>query len=179
MIYFITSNDNKFREAKEIFSGHGISIEQMSRPYKEIQADTLEEVVREALENIDEEEVFIEDAGLFIEALGGFPGVYSKYVKDTIGNEAILKLLSDVKERGAVFQSVVGYKGKNIKVFEGKVEGKIAEEQRGKKGFGYDPIFIPKGFNKTFAEDISLKMRLSHRKQAMEKLAKYLANKTS
>lgn len=177
MIYFITSNDNKFREAKEIFSEYGISIEQTPKPYKEIQADTLEEVVREALEGIDEEEVFIEDAGLFVNALGGFPGVYSRYVEDTIGNEAILRLLSDVKERSAIFQSVVGYKGKNIKIniFDGKVEGEIAKEQRGKKGFGYDPIFIPKGFNKTFAEDITLKMRLSHRKQAMEKLAKYLA----
>ncbi len=175
MIYFITSNENKFREAEEIFSGHGISIERISVPYKEIQADTLEEVVREALDGIDEEDVFIEDAGLFVDALGGFPGVYSRYVEDTIGNTAILKLLSDVKERGAVFQSVVGYKGKTVEIFEGTVEGEIAEQQMGTGGFGYDPLFIPKGFNKTFAEDITLKMRLSHRKQAMEKLAKYLA----
>ncbi|MEE8402231.1 MAG: non-canonical purine NTP pyrophosphatase, partial [Candidatus Hydrothermarchaeaceae archaeon] len=117
----------------------------------------------------------IEDAGLFVDALGGFPGVYSRYIEDTIGNAAILKLLSDVKERGAVFQSVVGYKGKTVEIFEGKVEGEIAEQQMGKGGFGYDPLFIPKGFNKTFAEDIILKMRLSHRKQAMEKLAKHLA----
>jgi XTP/dITP diphosphohydrolase len=177
MIYFITSNSNKFREAEEIFSGHGISIEQKSAPYKEIQADTLEEVVMEALESIDDENIFIEDAGLFVDALGGFPGVYSRYVEDVLGNEAILKLLSDVKERGAVFKSVVGYKGKDIKIFEGTVEGEIAEEKRGNAGFGYDPIFIPKGFNNTFAEDINLKMRLSHRKQAMEKLAEYLANK--
>ena len=176
MTYFITSNDHKFREAKEIFSGYGVSIERISKPYKEIQADTLEEVVREALENIEEKDVFIEDAGLFVGALGGFPGVYSKYVENTVGNEAILKLLSDVKERSAVFQSVVGYKSENIEIFEGKVEGEIAEEQRGKKGFGYDPIFIPKGFNKTFAEDITLKMQLSHRKQAMEKLAKHLGS---
>lgn len=175
MIYFITSNDNKFREAEEIFSAHGISLERISVPYKEIQADTLEEVVREALENLDEEDVFIEDSGIFVDALGGFPGVYSRYVEDTLGNDAILKLLSDVKERGAVFQSVVGYKGKSIKVFEGRIEGEITSEQRGRGGFGYDPIFVPKGFNKTFAEDIKLKMRLSHRKQAMEQLAKYLA----
>jgi XTP/dITP diphosphohydrolase len=177
MIYFITSNENKFREAKEIFSAHGISIEQKSAPYKEIQADTLEEVVSEALENIDEQNVFIEDAGLFVEGLGGFPGVYSRYVEDTLGNEAVLKLLRDVKDRGAVFKSVVGYKGNAVEIFTGKVEGVIAKEQRGTAGFGYDPIFVPKGFNNTFAEDINLKMRLSHRKQAMEKLAMYLANK--
>ncbi len=175
MIYFITSNDNKFKEAEEIFSAHDIPIERMLRPYKEIQADTLEEVVEEALGGIEESEVFIEDSGIFVDALHGFPGVYSRYIEDTIGNDAILKLLSDVKDRGAVFQSVVGYKGKDVKVFEGRIEGEIAREQRGRGGFGYDPIFVPKGFNKTFAEDIKLKMRLSHRKQAMEQLAKYLA----
>lgn len=174
MIYFNTSNINKFKEAKEIFRGHGIEIAQIPQPYKEIQADALEEVVIEALEGMDKEGVFIEDAGLFVGALSGFPGVYSKYVEDTIGNRAILKLLSDVKDRRAVFQSVVGYKGKDIKTFEGKVAGTIAEEEKGRGGFGYDPIFIPKGFNNTFAEDITLKMRLSHRKQAMEKLANYL-----
>jgi XTP/dITP diphosphohydrolase len=177
MIYFITSNENKFKEAKEIFEGHSISIEQKHVPYKEIQADTLEEVVSEALENMNEENVFIEDAGLFVDALGGFPGVYSRYVEDVLGNGAVLKLLRDVKERGAVFKSVVGYKGNKTEIFTGTVEGVIAKEQRGAAGFGYDPIFIPKGFNNTFAEDINLKMRLSHRKQAMEKLALYLANK--
>ena len=178
MIYFITSNENKFKEAEEIFAAHGISLEQKHAPYPEIQADTLEEVVEEGLKSISEENVFIEDAGLFVDALGGFPGVYSRYVEDTLGNEAVLKLLKDVKERGAVFKSVVGYKGSEIKIFEGTVEGHITTEEKGTAGFGYDPIFVPKGFNKTFAQDFNLKMRLSHRKQAMEKLAKYLEGKS-
>ncbi len=175
MVRFITSNEGKAREAQEILSEYEIPVEQVIRPYKEIQADTLEEVVKDALGGIEEDDIFIEDSGLFVNDLGGFPGVYSRYVEDTMGNGAILKLLSDVKQRGAVFKSVVGYKDGNIRIFEGKVEGKIALEERGKSGFGYDPIFVPKGFNKTFAEDITLKMRMSHRKQAIEKLAKYLA----
>jgi XTP/dITP diphosphohydrolase len=178
MIYYITSNENKIKEAEEIFERHGSEIEQKHAPYKEIQADTLEEVVEEALKNMSEENVFIEDAGLFVDALGGFPGVYSRYVEDVLGNEAVLKLLRDVKERGAVFKSVVGYKDSEIKTFEGRVEGVIAEEQKGTAGFGYDPIFVPKGFNNTFAQDFNLKMRLSHRKQAMESLAKYLEGKS-
>ena len=177
MIYFITSNENKFKEAKEIFAEYGIEVEQKKVPYPEIQADTLEEVVEEGLKSIDEENVFIEDAGLFVDSLGGFPGVYSRYVEDTLGNGAVLKLLKDVKERGAVFKSVVGYKGNGIKIFTGKVEGDIAESEKGTAGFGYDPIFVPKGFNNTFAEDFNLKMRLSHRKQVMEKLAKHLSGK--
>jgi XTP/dITP diphosphohydrolase len=178
MIYFITSNENKFKEAKEIFAEHGLEIEQKKVPYPEIQADTLEEVVEEGLKNIDDENVFIEDAGLFVDALGGFPGVYSRYVEDVLGNEAVLKLLKDVKERRAVFKSVVGYKGNGIEIFTGTVEGTITDEQKGTAGFGYDPIFVPKGFNNTFAEDFNLKMRLSHRKQAMESLAKHLSGKS-
>jgi XTP/dITP diphosphohydrolase len=177
MIYFITSNENKFKEAREIFAKHGIEIEQKHAPYHEIQADTLEEVVEEALKSIGEENVFIEDAGLFVDALDGFPGVYSRYIEDTLGNGAVLKLLKDVKERGAVFKSVVGYKGNRIEIFAGEVAGDITHEEKGTAGFGYDPIFAPKGFNNTFAEDFNLKMRLSHRKQAMEKLAKHLAKK--
>ena len=178
MTSFITSNENKFKEAREIFAEHGLSLDRISVEYKEIQADTLEEVVTEALDNIEEEDVFIEDAGLFVDALGGFPGVYSRYIEDTLGNDAILKLLKDVKDRGAVFKSVVGYRGSEIKIFDGNVEGVISMEQKGTAGFGYDPIFVPKGFNNTFAEDINLKMRLSHRKQAMEKLAEYLEGKS-
>jgi XTP/dITP diphosphohydrolase len=174
MIYFVTTNVHKFKEVKEILGKFGISVEMLNWEYREIQAKTLEEVVTEALKNIEEDGVFIEDAGLFIRGLKGFPGVYSRYVEDTIGNEGILKLMLDVKDRSAVFRSVVGYKEKDIKIFEGEVEGTIASEIRGEGGFGYDPIFIPKGFNKTFAEDITLKMKLSHRRQAIEKLARYL-----
>jgi XTP/dITP diphosphohydrolase len=174
MIYFLTTNEHKFKEAREIFGRYGLSIERLSRPYREIQGQNLKEVVIEALKSVDERRVFVEDAGLFIKALKGFPGVYSRYVEDTIGNEGILRLMRDIKDRRAVFRSVVGYKDEEIKVFEGKVEGTIAYEIRGRGGFGYDPIFLPKGFNKTFAEDIELKMKISHRRRAMEKLAKYL-----
>jgi XTP/dITP diphosphohydrolase len=175
---FITRNANKFKEAKEIFGRHGIEIGMLSKEYVEVQAKSLGKVVIKALQSIEEKEIFIEDAGLFIKFLKGFPGVYSKYVEETIGNEGILRLMGETEERNAVFISVVGFKDKysRIKTFKGKVEGRISRTIRGKGGFGFDPIFIPKGFNKTFAEDIGLKMEISHRKRAMEKLARYLKN---
>jgi len=145
--------------------------------YKEIQADSLEEVVKDALNTINsiDNGVFIEDAGLFIKALNGFPGVYSSYIENTIGNDGILKLMKDVNDRKAVFKSVIGFKGSDIKIFEGEVKGEIALESRGTKGFGYDPIFIPEGHKKTFAEDFELKSRISHRKRALEKLARFIS----
>jgi XTP/dITP diphosphohydrolase len=170
----MTSNEHKFNEAREIFKKHGMKLERLPLGYKEIQADALEEVVKYALKNTDRRRIFIEDAGLFIRALNGFPGVYSKYVENTIGNEGILRLMKDVKDRRAVFKSVVGYKNEEIKIFEGTVKGTIAHGIRGEKGFGYDPIFVPEGFNKTFAEDIKLKMEISHRKRALEKFVAYL-----
>jgi len=174
MIYFITSNMHKYLETRKIFRSHRLELGRISKNYTEIQADALEEVVKEALKRIKRKKVFIEDAGIFIKALKGFPGVYSRYIEDTIGNHGILRLMRDVKERSAVFKSVVGYRDAEIKLFNGEVFGSIAFEERGSRGFGYDPIFVPKGYNKTFAEDYELKQRISHRKKAVEKLVKYI-----
>lgn len=177
MLTFITSNRHKFKEAKEIFKKHGIEVRRISRDYEEIQAASLEEVVERALLNIsDSRATIIEDSGLFIDALNGFPGVYSSYVLKTLGNTGILKLMEGVKKRKAEFQSVVGYidKDRDRKIFKGRVEGDIAYEIKGKGGFGYDPIFVPEGYKKTFAEDLNLKNRISHRRRALGKLAEYI-----
>ncbi len=175
MVYFMTSNRHKYLEARGIFKKHRLELRRISKKYIEIQANTLEEVVKEALEHINGKKVFIEDSGIFIKTLNGFPGVYSKYVENTIGNHGILGLMRDVKNRSAVFRSVVGYKDCGIKLFKGEVLGSIALEERGTQGFGYDPVFVPKGYNKTFAEDYTLKQRISHRRKAVGKLAKWLS----
>ena len=91
--------------------------------------------------------IIVEDAGLFIEALNGFPGPYSSYVYRTLGTEGILKLMKNVDEREAYFQSVVAFSSPEEvpKCFHGKVKGKIFREVRGRPGFGFDPIFEPSG----------------------------------
>ncbi|MDP6459992.1 MAG: RdgB/HAM1 family non-canonical purine NTP pyrophosphatase [Candidatus Hydrothermarchaeota archaeon] len=173
--YFLTSNEHKFREAGELFEKHGLKLEWMKESYDEIQGDSLEEVVMAAVKHIGREKVFIEDAGLFIDALKDFPGVYSSYVLKTLGNEGILKLLEGVENRGARFESVVTYKaGEEVKIFKGIVIGNISHSPMGTKGFGYDPIFIPARHNVTFAEDYELKRRISHRSVSMIKLIDYL-----
>ena len=176
MITFLTTNSGKFEEASEILGERGIKVEMAEKRYREVQADSLEEVVKYALEDLDMENVFIEDAGLFIASLSGFPGVYSSYVYETLGNAGVLKLLEGCKERRAGFRSVIGYRGagKEVKIFEGEVIGTIHTEVRGSEGFGYDPIFIPEGYTKTFAEDMKVKNKISHRKVALGALAEYL-----
>lgn len=146
--------------------------------YPEIQADTLQKVVRFGLEWLGpriDGPFMIEDAGLFVDGLGGFPGVYSSYAYQTIGNHGILRLLQDVDERDAVFRSVVGLDHGEQHFFLGESRGSIATAMHGEHGFGYDPIFVPEGSSRTFAEMKTVeKNRYSHRGKALKKLSAYL-----
>jgi len=175
-LYFITSNSGKFLEAKEKLQPLGFSVIQKDFGYPEIQAESLEDVALHGIRHVQmsfNEPFMLEDAGLFIEALRGFPGVYSKYVFFTIGLPGILRLLSGVKDRKAVFRSVYAYSEPLHKpiIFVGECNGTISTEQRGKNGFGYDPIFLPKGLRRTFGEMMTNeKNRYSHRSKALDKL---------
>ena len=124
---------------------------------------------------------FADDTGLEIEALKGEPGVFSaRYAGENCTHEdnirKVLTAMQEKKNRSARFKTVIALviNGK-IKTFEGIVEGIIREKEKGKNGFGYDPIFQPAGLEKTFAE-ISLeeKNRISHRAIALQKLVNYL-----
>lgn len=177
MIYFVTSNRGKFDEASGIIDG----LVQRDIGYTEIQADTLEEVaafgMREVLQRL-QGPVMLEDAGLFIEALSGFPGVYSAYVQRTIGNQGILRLMEGIEERRAFFRSVVAYAepGMEPRFFEGVVYGAIGHEARGTNGFGYDPIFYIDG--RSLGEmEIEEKNRISHRARSMQALREWLAGR--
>jgi XTP/dITP diphosphohydrolase len=181
-LYFITSNKGKVREATEILRPLGFSVVQKDLGYPEVQADSLEEVVQQGIEHVQarlHHAFMLEDAGLFIDTLQGFPGVYSKYVFFTIGLPGILRLLDEVKNRKAVFRSVYAYSdpGKKPVIVTGECKGMISNEQRGEHGFGYDPLFVPKGSEKTFGEmTIDEKNQFSHRAKALEKLITELKN---
>lgn len=175
LLVFVTSNRHKFEEANEIARRHGIDLEHRDVPYTEIQADELEQVVRPSVQQACTLlgcPCFVEDAGLFIRALNGFPGPYSEFVFRTLGNSGILKLMDGVEDRRAEFRSAVGYcePGKKPEVFTGRVEGNLVHEVRGTLGFGFDPIFSPlEGDGRTFGEmEIHEKNRISHRARAIE-----------
>lgn len=132
---------------------------------------------------------FADDSGLQVEALGGEPGVYSaRYAmmngvsfegdKDNANMDVILSKLANEDNRRACFRTCVAliYEGKTH-FFDGTVEGRIIREKRGTGGFGYDPLFIPEGYDKTFAElGNEVKNGISHRARAVEKLAAFLKN---
>ncbi len=176
-VRFITSNRGKFEELKEIGKGFGVDVEWVEMEYLEPQGNDLEFVARRSAEMLSgavEPPFFIEDSGLFIDALHGFPGVYSSFVFKTIGNDGILKLMEGVEDRRARFVCVIAFSdGEQVRTFTGEVEGQIAREKRGEHGFGYDPIFEVDG--RTFAEMGEKKNELSHRRRAAEKFFSWLA----
>jgi len=181
-IYFVTGNKHKFREISKILEEEApwISLELIKDiPKVEIQADSLEEIALFAVENICrtfQESFIVEEAGLFIDALNDFPGPYSSYVFKTIGCEGILKLMRNIDNRGAEFRSVIAlYHQGIIKVFRGIVRGAISYEKKGQRGFGFDPIFIPEGNTKTFAEmTLEEKNAVSHRGKSTRMLIDFL-----
>lgn len=124
---------------------------------------------------------FADDTGLEVEILGGAPGVLSaRYAENNHNSEAnMLKLLQNLEgkeNRKAQFRTVISLIiNENKYQFEGIVKGEITNEKRGDSGFGYDPIFIPEGYNKTFAElGIEIKNKMSHRALAINKLCKFI-----
>jgi len=178
----VTSNPGKAREFENIFSEYKLSfrIEPIKTP--EIQAMDLRIIAEESAiyaYDILREPVLVEDAGLFINALNGFPGPFSSYAYKTIGIKGMLKLMENVEDRRARFLSVIAFYTPmigGVKIFTGEVEGYIAMEPRGSGGFGFDPIFIPaEGDGRTFAEQsIEEKNKLSHRARATKKFAEWI-----
>lgn len=179
-IGFVSSNVEKYKEIYEVFLLNSkIQLKFLRTTLSEIQSYDLEEIAQFSLETCTQKNFtipyFVEDSGLFIESLKGFPGPYSSYVLKTVGLGGILKLLEETKNRKAFFQSSIAlYLNNKISLFTGKVDGTISTSIA-KSGWGYDPIFIPsQGDGKTFGELAEKKNLLSHRYLAVTKLIAFL-----
>lgn len=178
----ITSNPGKAVEFRHALGGLGFDIEHGDEDCDEIQADTLQEVVLSCLSQLRSRglgDYALDDSGLFIDALGGFPGVYSSYALRTIGIDGILRLLDGREGRSARFECCIGcsFRGEDFTV-QGKCEGVIAHRPSGTGGFGFDPIFVPSGYDRTFAEmSIDVKNGISHRGRAIQALSASLKEK--
>ncbi|MEM1605176.1 MAG: XTP/dITP diphosphatase [Fervidicoccaceae archaeon] len=178
-IYFATSNKNKFNEASRILEKYGYELVLFSFEKKELQSTDLGEIALQSAliaYTYVNAPVVVEDSGLFIKALNGFPGPFSSYVYKTIGVRGVLKLMEGVTDRSAYFEAAVAIVMPPFeRVFKGSVYGRIADSPRGTGGFGFDPIFIPENEDKTFAEmSVEEKNKYSHRARAFEKLGIWL-----
>ena len=173
-LFFVSSNTHKFTEAQRILSNLGLDISLFKTTLEEIQSNSLSEIaIRKALDAYSkvQKPVIIEDDGLFIDSLNGFPGPYSSYAYDTIGNKGIMSLLEKIESRNAKFVAIIAYCNgvDDIQLFESSIPGKISLSIE-EGGWGYDPIFIPDGESKTFA-NVSDKDKFSHRSAALKKFS--------
>lgn len=191
-VFIASSNEGKIKEIKAILAGSSLDlfsvldrsdlknfdVEETGKTFQEnafLKAKAYAELTRMP--------AIADDSGLEVEALDGFPSVNSnRWFKGTASerNLALLDLLKNEKNRQARFVGVICYFDPingTTEFFEGEIKGKIAMEQRGSKieGFGYDPIFIPEGFEKSFAElGSAFKNTISHRRKALLKLSQYV-----
>ncbi len=169
MITVVTGNKNKAAEVAAFFAGIS-EVTHVAFNCIEPQADSVEEIAHAKAEQAYAAlgvPLIVDDTGLFIDALSGFPGPYAAYVQDTIGNTGVLRLMTDIADRRAHFATAVGYADAcGVRVFSGRVDGEITTAERGTEGFGYDPIFAVDG--RTLAEmSMEEKNGLSHRARAL------------
>ncbi|MCG7845246.1 MAG: non-canonical purine NTP pyrophosphatase [Methanomassiliicoccales archaeon] len=171
----VTSNRHKLDEYHHGLSALGVTVEHLPVECDEIQADTLREVVLSCLEQLKRDghrNFMLDDSGLFVPSLNGFPGVYSAYIMQTIGCQGMLRLI-DGLDRRARFECCIGVSSEELGDFTvtGVSPGTITLEERGEGGFGYDPIFVPDGYELTFAQmDMEMKNECSHRGRGIVEL---------
>ncbi len=183
IIFFATNNIHKFNEARSVLSEQGIAVGMLRVKAVEIQSDSLAEIAAASVVDAFSRcylPLIVEDAGLFVDALKGYPGPYAAYVYKTVGNAGLLKVMENVENRKATFKSAIAYLDGEVKepvVFEGESQGEITvaeRKKRGKSAFGFDPVFAPQGSRKTFAEmTIEEKNGFSHRAKALRQFAEW------
>ena len=187
-LVFATNNKHKLKEAKKIIGDNFeiISLEELGFDGEIIEdADTIEGNAIIKANFITQKygvDCFADDTGLEVDALGGAPGVYSaRYAGEHCSFDdnvnKLLNVLKTVENRKANFRTTIALNldGKQY-LFDGRVDGHIATKRRGVGGFGYDPIFIPEGFDQTFSElGEQTKNKISHRGRALQKLLAFIA----
>jgi XTP/dITP diphosphohydrolase len=186
-LVFATNNLHKLTEIKAIL-GEQIDILSLNDINCHVDipetANTLEgnaKMKAEYIYNHYHLDCFADDTGLEVKALNGAPGIYSaRYAGEGHDSQAnmkkLLENLKGITNREAQFRTAICLiEGGEEHLFEGLVKGKIIEEKRGEAGFGYDPVFVPDGYDQTFAElGEDIKNQISHRARAVEKLCDYL-----
>lgn len=186
-IIFATHNDNKLREVQALMPSHVKLISLKDLNFKEDIPETSGTIAGNAIQKVEflkdrfDLPIFADDTGLLVDALNGEPGVYSaRYAGEQKNSEdnmnLLLEKLTDNNNRAARFVTAIALNLNHSQtLFEGVCEGIILKEKKGDKGFGYDPIFMPSGFDKSFAQmSLTEKGTISHRAKALLKLIDYL-----
>ena len=175
-ITFVTGSENKVAEMERIL---GTPLSRVALDLSEIQSLDLETVVRDKAERAYEVvggPVLVEDTALVFHALGRLPGTFIKWFAEELGYNGLCNLLTSGANRGATVSASIAYHdGTEIRTFTGSCDGSISTEPREGEGFGFDCIFIPKGYDKAWSElPNEVKDKMSHRSRAAKKMADFI-----
>lgn len=177
-IRFISGNKFKLKEAKEILSMIGHEVVAKNKKINEIQTEDSEALVRDkAIKAFKEigRPLFVEHTGLYVEYFEGLPGGLTQIFWDKLKADKFCEIFGNTPNVSAVAKTTIGYiDGKNINIFEADVEGTISSSPRGDRSFQWDCVFIPQGFDKTFAELGEKKNEISMRRKALDKFSLHL-----
>lgn len=177
-IRFVSKNKFKIQEIQTILSPLGIEVLPIEHPIEEIQTEDVNKLVRDKLLKafkLTGKPVLVEHTGLYIEYLNGFPGGLTQIFWDKLQADKFSEIFGNSDNNLVTAKTIIGFcNSQKIELFEGAIEGKIAQEPRGPRDFQWDCIFIPQGFEQTFAEMGDKKNEISMRKIAFEKLTGYL-----
>ena len=171
-----TTNKDKLSEINQIL-GTNHKLSKIDVP--EIQSLDIDKVITEkakaAYEKV-KKPILVEDISLEIQSLNGLPGPFVKFFLQPWGTEGTVKLVGNKSTKTKVTAALALYNGSTLKIFKGIVWGTLSKKNRGEAGFGFDKVFIPKGYSKTYAEmEPSLKNKISHRAKALMKLKAFLS----
>ena len=181
-ITYVTGNWFKIKSAKQVLEPLGIEVDNIKMETTEIQADSVEDIAMHSAKEASDKlkcAVLKNDSGLYVEALGGFPGPYTHYVDDKLGEDGLLKLLVNEENRKACFIEAFAYceYGKEPIVFKSITKGEIAKEKSGTYGWSWDFIFIPEGYDKTMGNYPDEERALMWNTDAYHELAEFLKNR--
>jgi len=181
-ITYVTGNWAKIASAKQALEPLGFEVDNIKMETPEIQSDDVPEVSKYSAKWVAEKlnkPVLKNDSGLFVKSLKGFPGVYTRFVDETLGEDGLLKLMEGIEDRSAYFKESIAYcePGKEPVVFEGITKGVIDTKKSGTYGWSWDFIFIPEGENQTLGCFPDEERWNFWSQDAYKKLAKYLEEK--
>lgn len=181
-VRFLSRNGFKIEEAKSILAKAGVVVVPVRLALTELQTDDLQRLVRDkALQAFYRlgYKLFVEQTGLFLDSMNGFPGGLTQVFWDSLGPERVCELFGRGDQVGVVAKTRIGYcDGRSVHQFQGEIRGRIAPEPRGDRSFQWDCVFVPDGYDETFAEMGDRKNDISMRRRALDGLAAHLGGTT-
>lgn len=177
---FLSGNELKIRETQTILGSAGATVVPVNRKIHELQTDNVAVLVKDKLIKAFElvgRAVFVEHTGLQLAGLNNFPGGLTQVFWDTLKAEAFAALVNRLESQVVVAKTTIGYcDGRRFHFFEGEIKGKVPVSPAGPRDFQWDPVFVPDGDHRTFAEMGEEKNKLSMRRIALDRFAKFLGS---